>query len=778
MEEQALEYAQVSINYPRMDSPITYDDRRMSMMLSVKGTRSATVDGRPRDIVATPREVTSKHKSFKNFGYGFGNIFSNIPTSDERPKSVSSDITAVQMEAQQQQQQQQQSPQLDEDLQGRDSPTEFANSARSRFASVMLGELDKPRMSDDPDVEQVDSEGDEDWEISPQVNISSPEENKNPVAVSMSTNTGKDLMTFCKIKDDVYTKVNKIKQFDQALAALDSLNTVDYRICQELLPDSFVSERAEFEKNTRSAELGNVKGKSDADNQMIKRVVKTVVEIWEVSRILKNFDAIVANGPDKKNAKKMLKMLKNADKNLRKFHKKLVLRANAAPVYEDAYKWRIIERCFIDVDELLASNHKFNKDKIWYIDALRTAFILIDEIDDALNLSLNLHYTQHVPLDEDTLKFAQKEIQNELGNHKKEIESLKKKMRAKYSKLAFERACFAAEYGLSELYARIYFMLSSCIYTREIVESEQKMIDEIYGRKCKWDKKRSEALEELQEKDKILLEKILEAAEKMRPLYIQQAEAQKKSQAEYTFSYEEIVNSNTMEVDKSHKGKSFEFKNVKLSCLSTVFKEQEAVFVDPANNNNSENKRESINVTTSINSNISSNNGDDFDEACVWDANVSQKYIRFDADWKEALTAFVKLEKKVLKKHGVPEVAHVSYGYCSTGDDELIRYHQHRVRLSPLPLHLIGIRAHTESRVIAALGEINGVTINPLTTDVRRTLALPGSQESSDLSFNVPVEELWPCVAVTVQAIHQDFAVWANGKCSLQNVNFQSVFPK
>ena len=118
---------------------------------------------------------------------------------------------------------------------------------------------------------------------------------------------------------------------------------------------------------------------------------------------------------------------------------------------------------------------------------------------------------------------VQKQVNSVVALIRKDLDVIKKKLDTKVSKLGLERASFAAEYGLTELYDRVCKKLNDTlgrtIPLYDEAAEDRALFKEITQRRDRWVGRRNEALRELQMKDQLLLSRIKEAADSMRPTF-------------------------------------------------------------------------------------------------------------------------------------------------------------------------------------------------------------------------------------------------------------------
>eukprot|EP00761_Pharyngomonas_kirbyi_P012837 gb/GECH01012864.1/.p1 GENE.gb/GECH01012864.1/~~gb/GECH01012864.1/.p1 ORF type:complete len:743 (+),score=213.58 gb/GECH01012864.1/:1-2229(+) len=533
-------------------------------------------------------------------------------------------------------------------------------------------------------------------------------------------------------KKTVFDRVAKTKDAKQAF---DIIDREDLSISPSVMDEGYLAEKREFRKTVR----GNMK--EDKLPPIVMNLIDLIVDIWEVEQVISHFDEIAKKSEKKRESKKMLKHLNETHKNMKKFVESAAVRANNDVIYTDQKKLDTVVQLFNDLEEMLGKKDQIERDRIWYLEHLPMAFKSLNELEIQVTKALNLDFIKGIELDPELEKTLQRKVPSELKSFKSDVERLKKNNRAKYAKLGSERGQFAAEYGLKELYNRIYEIVTKYVLTN-YSESEKKYLFSLTDAKYEWESKRKEALKDLRERDELLLQRIKEAADSMREEFDEHVVNLRTANDladRDEIDFEDIVNSNFAELNE-HRGTRIWFQEIERGLLGTFFK-------DPN------------------------------DEEIKWDSSFSRK-VNKSKDWQKAVNTFITLESKVLKKHGVPEISNVSYGYCPTGDDPLIRYHQERMQLSPLPLDNFTAKKQSGHKVnfVAQLSGISRKTFER--TIKRRKCGHEDDEEDTDDNMvDICIQEEWPGVSVVINALREDYAVWVNGKCSLSNVNYKGIVP-
>lgn len=483
-------------------------------------------------------------------------------------------------------------------------------------------------------------------------------------------------------------------------------------------------------------------------------ILDLLVDMWEIGRIV--FEIKRIPYAKTRMGKSVLLRLHKIIEIMRKLFTAIVIKTNTEEADSEKRRFTDLQRYIVEMDTLLQSKDQIERDSIWYKDNIPKLMHCILAIQRTSEMGLSMDYTKCVPLEEDTVKSAQKHIVKHLMRVKRDIEKQKRRIQERFSKIGLERGNYASENGLSVLYQTVYNMLSQQLLIsaassdpkeRDIAggmpeKQQEKVLHELQQAKEKSAKKRAQALEELRTRDKLLLQRLKEAAdETRRTAYSKFLDSNRlRTMEEGKFEYKEFLACDNF--DEIHKGRVVSFAGIDAALLSKHFISQKV-------------------------------------GSTRWDASIAP-VIKMDADWKKATKVFTQLEKKVLKKHGVPEIASVFYGFCPTGEDDLIRYCHERTLSTPIPTDnqtgkVLLERQDQKYNGIALIGGWRKLCFEK---KVERKSLWEGQTPSDGSKVTMVVEELWPCVSISFVALDQEYAVWVEGNCSLSKVNFKDVSPK
>lgn len=626
---------------------------------------------------------------------------------------------------------------------------------------------------------------------------------------------------YVSTKKAVYAEVLKLIGKSQIDAALQKIRTDDVVIAPTLISPGHATEKSQFERSLRTSSAvlkpitiprphapvqassspsssspvslatfitqpspqklaaANVLATTMAQQQQLANsgpsalvdfAYTLLLDLWEVGKVTSHYEAI----QDKKYVK-TLKTLAEVEKNMNKTLESLLVAANTMNIDRENDSIKRINSISERLDEILSSKEMTDRDRVWSTDHLDRAFDLIEQVAIALHKCISLQATQGIKhVEEETIKQVQKLVTSEVATIRRDLDTIKKKLDTKFSKLGLERGSFAAEYGMTELFDRIHRKLMQTLGRNmplyEEAQEDRTLFKELMQRRDRWVGRRTEALLELQQKDQLLLSRIKEAADAMRPSFEKQVKKSKPrdyNRLDFDALLDDVAVCSGMEIY---------FKEIPGNLLGTVFK-------DPTGG------------------------------MSRWDNETAafSKDIRPTQDWARAVKTFLNLERKILKSHGVPEIWGVYNGFYATGEDDLVRYHYDRLLMSPLPIPAelltgaapsstgasglpsssgeasaediegggetagLSAAALKDTSVVSALAQLTGET---KIRTFKNTLPLKFTSAAADGApkmVSVQVDEHWPCACATITALCTRYAVWVGGRCSLINVSYKGL---